>query len=150
MGKVKFKLKYPNSLPLAQEIKLVHEGGFYVWARQKGPEGWVIFAKDWGRPSLKKMEPPSPPAGETPPSRNFEVLVNGELEDSVKDVLNRQIKNIVALYLDPDAYQLQIRRRLERVCGTLPKHQAKYVAAWMRDNLDEEEPIKGTILRRAN
>lgn len=136
---VKFKLKYPSSIPWQQEYQLVHDGGFYVFSRVKGPDGWVIFAKD----TEKRLAPPPEP----PQSRNFEVLVNGELEDCVKDVLNRQIKNIVALYLDPDAYQLQIRRRLERVCATLPKHQAKYVKAWMRENLDEEEPL---VLKRSN
>lgn len=146
---VRAKLKYGPGLRWDQEYKLIHNGGFYIWSRQKGPDGWVIFAKDVGQKPIEELENTKDITPHHIPS--FDVLVGGQLADDIKDKLNKQIRGVCDIYLDLDANQLQIRRRLERIAATLPKYQAKYVEDWVNQNLDEVDvPKTGTILRRSS
>lgn len=144
---VRVKLKYGPGLRPDQEHKLVHQAGFYIWSRMKGPDGWVIFAKDIERldslPKVKNLD--TQHIGRP----NLEVLHNGQLPDDVKDMLNKRIKAVIEFFVDPDAFQLQIKRRLELVARTLPKYQAKYVTDWIDENIELDIELPSTILKRS-
>lgn len=119
---LKARLRYPNDLSWDMEYKLINQGGFRVFSRNKNTN-IVIFEKDI----------------ETAPSHNFEVLVNGELEESVQLELRRRCNSVVSLYLEPEAHINTIRTRLNNIAATLPKHRKKFVLLWIQNNIDAED-----------
>lgn len=119
---LKARLRYPSDLPWDMEYKLINQGGFRVFSRDK-INNWVIFEKDI----------------ETVPSHNFEVLINGELPEDVQLGLRRRCNSVVSLYLEPEAHIEKIRTRLNNIAATLPKHRKKFVLLWIQNNVDAED-----------
>lgn len=120
---LKVKLKFAAGIPWSAEYKLVNEGNFRVHSRERN--GYLILEKD-----VVKAKP-----------HNFDVLVNGELEQSVQLHLRHRCNGVVAMFEDPVANLGAIEARLNNIANTLSPRQKQFVRIWMQNNLSPEDLV---------
>jgi hypothetical protein len=108
------RLRFRDDLPDHLEERLINRCGFRVYARKRYE--YLIVEK-------------------VPPYTCFEALVNGELPEHIQLALRKRMNNVISLYVDPDANEMEIRGRLERIAQTLPTFQRKFVRQWIDDNV---------------
>lgn len=123
---IKAKLQFTNGMSWNQEYKLIHEGGFRVVSRSRVTDILI-------------MEKETPKA---PSSTQFEMLVNGELPQTIQMDLRRQCNRVICMYSKPHDHIPAIKTRLNNIAATKPKHQQKFIQIWIQNNIDGKDAFK--------